>query len=70
MFSDSSSENSRHGITTSGMTRSTLPIMPGTNSSGLKAATVVRTAKVTGRAISRAPSIAPRRPSPCSSWCR
>ena len=40
-------------MTTSGMTRSSLPIMPATNSSGLEAATVVRTAKVTGRAISR-----------------
>ena len=41
MFSDSSSENSRHAMTTSGITRNTLPSVPGTNSSGLKAATVV-----------------------------
>ena len=70
MFSDSTSENSRHAMTTSGMTRNTFPIVPGTNSSGLKAATVVSTANVTGLAISYAPSIEPRRPSPCSSWCR
>ena len=70
MFNDSSSENSRHAMTTSGITRNTLPSTPGTNSSGLKAATVVRTANVTGLAISYAPSIAPRIPSPCSSWCR
>ena len=70
MFSDSTSENSRHGMTTSGMTRKILPIMPGTNSSGLKAATVVRTANVTGLAISQAPSMEPRMPSPCRSWCR
>ena len=68
MLSDSTSENSRHGTTTSGMTLKTLPIMPGTNSSGMKAATVVSTAKITGVAISRAPSIDPRRPSPWRSW--
>ena len=67
MFRDSSSENSRHGMTISGMTRKIFPIMPGTNISGLNAATVVRTAKITGVAISWAPSMAPRRPSPCSS---
>ena len=39
-------------MTTSGITRKILPIMPGTNSSGLNAATVVSTAKVTGFAIS------------------
>ena len=44
--------------------------MPGTNIIGMNAATVVRTAKVTGLAISLAPSMAPRSPSPCSSWWR
>ena len=68
MFSDSISEKSRHGITMSGMVRKNLPIMPGTNISGMKAATVVSTAKITGVAISRAPSMDPRRPSPCRSW--
>ena len=52
MLSDSISENSRHGITTSGITRNTFPSIPGTNSSGLNAATVVSTANVTGFAIS------------------
>ena len=46
------------------------PNTPGTNSRGLNAATVVRTANVTGFAISYAPSMASRIPSPCSSWCR
>ena len=55
-------------MTTSGMTRKILPIIPGTNISGMNAATVVRTAKVTGLPISLAPSIAPRNPSPCPSW--
>ena len=67
MPSDSISEKSKHGITISGMRRKIFPIMPGTNSSGMKAATVVSTAKMTGLAISCAPSIDPRSPSPCSS---
>ena len=53
----------------SGMTLKILPIMPGTNNSGMNAATVVSTAKVTGTEISLAPSMAPRIPSPCRSWC-
>ena len=67
IHSDSISENSRQGMTTNGMTRKILPIRPGTNSSGVNAATVVSTAKTTGVAISLLPSIAPRIPSPCSS---
>ena len=67
MPSDSISEKSRQGMTTRGMTRKIFPIMPGTNISGMNAATVVRTANTTGFAISRAPSMEPRRPSPCLS---
>ena len=64
MKSDSTRENNKHGITISGMRRKIFPIMPGTNSSGEKAATVVSTAKVTGLAISCPPSIDPRSPLP------
>ena len=39
-------------MTMSGITRKILPIIPGTNISGRNAATVVRTAKVTGTEIS------------------
>ena len=52
----------------SGMSRKPFPITPGMNSSGTNAATVVRTAKVTGLATSPAPAVAPCRPSPPSSW--
>ena len=48
MNSDSKRENSRHRITTSGMTRTISPIGPGTQSIGAKAATVVSTPKITG----------------------
>ena len=67
MPSDSISEKSKHGMTISGMRRNIFPIMPGTNSKGEKAATVVSTAKMTGLAISWAPPIDPRSPSPWSS---
>ena len=56
-------------MTTSGMTRKILPIMPGTSIRGTNAATLVSTAKITGVEISWAPSMAPRRPSPWRSWC-
>ncbi len=61
--SGSISEKSRHGITTRGITRKNLPNIPGTNIRGRKAATVVRTANVTGFAISCAPEMAPPNPS-------
>ena len=55
-------------MTTNGITLKNLPNDPGTNMSGVNAATVVSTAKMTGVAISRAPSIDPRRLSPCRFW--
>ena len=60
------SENSKQGMTMSGMFRNILPIMPGTNISGRNAATVVSTAKTTGVAIAWAPSIDPRNRLPSS----
>ena len=51
MQSDSTSENNKQGITITGMMPKNFPIIPGTNKSGEKAATVVRTAKTTGLAI-------------------
>ena len=44
-------------MTMVGITAMILPRLPGTVSSGKKAATVVRTAKMTGRATCRDPSI-------------
>ena len=45
-------------MTTAGSGHQNLPVVPGMNSSGTKATMVVRMAKVTGVATSRAPLIA------------
>ena len=62
MNSDSMSEKNSVGITISGMNFMIFPVLPAVNISGAKAAIDVATAKVTGRAISTAPAIAPLRP--------
>ena len=55
---DSTIENSSTGITMSGICANSAPRTPSIISSGLNAATVVSTPKVTGTATSRVPSIA------------
>ncbi len=56
-------------MTTAGNSRKILPITPGTKNIGLKAAMVVRMAKVTGTAISLAPRIdASSLPMPRCMW--
>ncbi len=57
MRSDSIRETIKIGMTTKGMVFMNLPIIPLTKTSGRKAATVVSTEKITGRATSIAPSI-------------
>ena len=57
-------------MTTIGMKIIILPIMPGTNSSGENAATVVSTAKVTGVEISCAPLMAASRRLGFRCWWR
>ena len=58
MKKPSISENNKTEITIAGMMKKSLPVDPGTKSSGAKAAMVVRTAKVTGTDISLAASMA------------
>ena len=58
----SMSEKNSVGITISGMNFMIFPVLPAVNISGAKAAIDVATAKVTGRAISTAPVIAPLSP--------
>ena len=66
--SDSTREKRSAGITIIGSTRMIFPIPPGTASMGMKAATVVRTAKTTGTLTSWAPSTAALRALPCRWW--
>ncbi len=61
--SDSTSEKTSVGMTISGTTRMILPMLPGTASSGAKAAIEVVTAKITGLWTSKAPRTAAPRPS-------
>ncbi len=58
MSSASTRDIRRTAITTTGIWRMILPMVPATKRSGAKAATVVMMAKVTGIAISRTPVMA------------
>ena len=58
MKRDSTREIAKTETTTAGIWRKMFPLAPGTKNSGMNAAMFVRTAKVTGVAISFAPSMA------------